>query len=173
MRWSTHMGRDARKYVNHPFYIDILKYGKENFKLDVLEICDKTSLIEKEQFYFDKLNPYYNLVRPANNNFEHEELKNRAVLNSNTPELVKKRKELYNSPLYVEYFRKVHIDKMRPVDMYLNGELLMSFISMQEASRYISDITTYIGKNKTSKIKAVCDGERETAYGYTWKYSKV
>ena len=29
------------------------------------------------------------------------------------------------------------------------------------------------GKNKTSKIKSVCDGERKSAFGYSWRYKKV
>lgn len=173
MRWTTHMGRDARKYRNHPFYIDIRKFGKENFELEILEECKKEDLLPREQFYFDELYPQYNIVRPAINNFKYEEIRIKAIENSNTPELVQKRKEKYNSSEYKEYFRHVHKDKMRPVDMYLNNVLIKHFISMQEASRYITETTDFIGKNKTSKIKAVCDGERNTAYGFSWMYSKV
>ena len=41
------------------------------------------------------------------------------------------------------------------------------------SSVYITENTNYKGKNKTSKIKAVCDGERTSAYGYQWEYNKV
>ncbi|WP_165571638.1 GIY-YIG nuclease family protein, partial [Cytobacillus praedii] len=54
MRYTTHMGRDARKYKDHPFYIDIMKYGKENFKIEILEECDRSKLLEREQYYYDK-----------------------------------------------------------------------------------------------------------------------
>lgn len=173
MRYTTHMGRDARRYVNHPFYKDIREFGKENFEIDVLEFCEREKLLEREQFYYDELHPEYNLVRPAENNFLYKEVQEKASKNSNTPYHVKKRKELYNTPEYKEYFRRVHTTQMKPVEMLLNGEILKSFISLQEAARYISDATEYKGKNKTSKIKAVCDGERKTAYGYKWRYSKV
>ncbi|MGM9986342.1 MAG: GIY-YIG nuclease family protein [Bacillaceae bacterium] len=172
-RYSTHIGRDARKYIDHPFYSDIRKYGKENFEIEILELCDRDELIEKEQYYYDILQPEYNKVRPAENNFMHVEVREKASRNSNTPQHIKIRKELYNSPEYKLYFQMVHKEKMKPVEM-LDGEVVINtFISMQEASRYISENTTFKGKNKTSKIKAVCDGERKSAYGYGWRYSKV
>lgn len=57
--------------------------------------------------------------------------------------------------------------------MIKDGLVVEKFISIQEASRYISKNYSYIGKNKTSKIKDVCDGNRRTAYGFVWRYSKV
>lgn len=173
MRFGTHMGRDARKYTDHPFYIDILEFGKENFKLDVLEICNKDSLLEREQHYYDLLNPTYNKVRPSKSNFYHKEVQKKATKNSNTPELIQQRKELFNTEEYQELFRTIHTSQMRPVDMIEDGLIINTFISMQEASRYITETTTYKGKNKTSKIKSVCDGERKSEYGYEWRYSKV
>ena len=51
-----------------------------------------------------------------------------------------------------------HEIKSNPVlSLYFH---LLEFISLQEASRYITENTNFKGKNKTSKIKAVCDGER-------------
>lgn len=174
MRFTTHMGRDARNYQHkHPFYKDIIEYGKDNFTLEILELCNREDLLSKEQHYYDLLNPEYNKVRPAENNFMHEEVQWKATRNSNTPELVQKRKELFNSPEYQELFRHMHTDKMKSVDMIKNNQLLNTFVSMQEAARYISETTNFQGKNKTSKIKAVCDGERKSAYGYNWRYSKV
>lgn len=173
-RYSTHLGRDARDYQNkHPFYSEIIKYGKENFVLELLEECDRELLIEREQYYYDKLKPVYNKVRPAENNFVHKEVQEKANRNSNTPELVKRRKELYNSPEYLDLFRHMHVNKMKSVDMIENDLLIRRFISLRDAARYISENFDYKGKNKTSKIKAVCDGERKTAYGYEWRYSKV
>jgi group I intron endonuclease len=40
----------------------LLKYGHENFSLTILEYCDIETVIEREQSYFDALNPEYNVL---------------------------------------------------------------------------------------------------------------
>lgn len=45
-------------------------------------------------------------------------------------------------------------------------------ITLGEAGRWIKENTKYKSKNPVSKIKAVCDGERPTAFGYKWRYKK-
>lgn len=39
-----------------------MKYGKENFKYEVLEECKEDELDEREKFYIEKLNPEYNVL---------------------------------------------------------------------------------------------------------------
>lgn len=43
-------------------YNSILKYGLQNFKLEILEYCEKVNaiLISKEQYFIDRLKPEYN-----------------------------------------------------------------------------------------------------------------
>ena len=41
----------------------MLKYGK--FRLDILEYCERSECIKREQFYIDTLNPYYNICTNA------------------------------------------------------------------------------------------------------------
>jgi group I intron endonuclease len=43
----------------------LLKYGHNNFKLEILEFCDKELLIEREDHYIKLLNPEYNLCPKA------------------------------------------------------------------------------------------------------------
>ena len=43
----------------------ILKYGYSNFSLSILEYCNKVDLTVREQYYFDKLNPVYNILKIA------------------------------------------------------------------------------------------------------------
>lgn len=50
-------------------YQAINKYGMQEFKLEILEYCDKTVTIEREQFYLDKLKPEYNLLKKAGSVF--------------------------------------------------------------------------------------------------------
>jgi group I intron endonuclease len=43
------------------------KYGEDNLEFKIIEICDRTKCIEREQFYFDTLNPEYNICKTAGN----------------------------------------------------------------------------------------------------------
>ena len=46
-------------------YSALLKYGYSNFSLEILEYCDSSNLIEREQFYMDLLRPEYNILKTA------------------------------------------------------------------------------------------------------------
>jgi len=43
-------------------------YGKENFNFQILEYCNTSVLIEREQFYIDTLHPAYNKRLTADSN---------------------------------------------------------------------------------------------------------
>lgn len=43
----------------------LLKYGHSKFSLEILEYCEANKVIEREQYYIDKLNPEYNLLKFA------------------------------------------------------------------------------------------------------------
>ena len=46
-------------------YKALIAYGFINFKLDILEHCEPSKLIEREQYYLDKLKPNYNILKIA------------------------------------------------------------------------------------------------------------
>jgi len=54
-------------------YLAIVKYGLENLTLEILEYCCKDATIEREQFYLDKFQPEYYLLKKAGSNlgFKH------------------------------------------------------------------------------------------------------
>ena len=43
----------------------LLKYGHNNFSLEILEYCSKDILLERENFYLDNLKPEYNILKFA------------------------------------------------------------------------------------------------------------
>lgn len=53
----------------------LIKYGYSNFSLTILEYCDKSDLLLREQYYFDKYNPQYNILKIAGSSlgFKHSE----------------------------------------------------------------------------------------------------
>lgn len=49
-----------------PIHSALLKYGHENFQLEILEyVSNKEDLIKREQFYIDSLTPEYNILKVA------------------------------------------------------------------------------------------------------------
>jgi len=53
----------------------LIKYGYSNFSMTILEYCDKSDLLVREQYYFDKFNPQYNILKIAGSSqdFKHSE----------------------------------------------------------------------------------------------------
>jgi len=177
-RFSNHLNRDARKqYGKDKFHTDVIDYGKENFKCELLEECHCDNLLEREQYYYDKLNPTYNQIRPCENPFKTDYVKKKARAAQQTDEHKEKRRKIHNSYEFKHKCKMINRNglhtKDKPVEMFWTDTLIISFSSISTAARWISKTTKFKGKNKTSKIKAVCDGERITAYGYKWRYRKV
>ncbi|KAG0122701.1 hypothetical protein HOY82DRAFT_272960 [Tuber indicum] len=53
----------------------LLKYGYDKFKLEILEYCEESVVIKREQFYLDLLKPMYNILLTAGSStgFKHTE----------------------------------------------------------------------------------------------------
>jgi hypothetical protein len=51
----------------------LLKYGYNNFSLDIIEYCEPSVLIKREQYYLDTLKPKYNILKKAGSSlgFKH------------------------------------------------------------------------------------------------------
>jgi len=43
----------------------LIKYGYFNFELEILEYCDVSDLLKREQYYIDSLKPIYNIAKIA------------------------------------------------------------------------------------------------------------
>jgi group I intron endonuclease len=56
-------------------YRALLAHGYDNFKLEILEHCEPSKVVEREQFYLDLLKPEYNIQKVAGSplGFKHSE----------------------------------------------------------------------------------------------------
>jgi len=56
-------------------YNGLLTYGYENFTLEILEYCDRSIVINREQFFIDHFKPEYNILSKAGSSlgFKHSE----------------------------------------------------------------------------------------------------
>jgi len=70
----------------------LLKYGYSNFKLEILEYCNKDEVIAREQYYLDLLLPKYNILKISGSSlgFKHSE------------ETIAKFKEIAKNRIYSE-----------------------------------------------------------------------
>ena len=62
-RWKEHKWPSRWKQCkNNPMYLDMRKYGIENFVFEVLEEVEIEKLKEKEQYFIETLKPAYNNI---------------------------------------------------------------------------------------------------------------
>lgn len=63
-------------YSKTTIHYALLKYGFDNFKLEILEYCEKgANPVNREQYYLDLLKPEYNILNQAGSllGFKHSE----------------------------------------------------------------------------------------------------
>lgn len=83
---SSMLNDRFRRYFNHSYLSSskrgaslickaLLKYGYAGFRLEILEYCPVSTVLDREQFYIDKLNPEYNILKIAGSNlgYKHSE----------------------------------------------------------------------------------------------------
>jgi len=81
---STNLSRRLSSYYSFSWLIlqkgsyicrALLKYGYYNFALEILEYCEPSKCISREQYYLDLLKPEYNILKTAGSTlgFKHAE----------------------------------------------------------------------------------------------------
>lgn len=65
-RWRKHLYH-LRKNNHHSKHLQASwnKYGPESFKFEIIELCESSISIQREQYYIDTLKPQYNTVHSA------------------------------------------------------------------------------------------------------------
>jgi group I intron endonuclease len=101
-RLRSYYNKNELKRNPRPIHHALLEYGHDNFTIEILEFCSKTEVVEREQFYFDLLNPEYNILKFAYSllGFRH------------SPENIEKFKNKIISPEHKELLSLVHKDKL-------------------------------------------------------------
>ena len=60
-RWASHKCQSTwNKHPNNSMYLDMRKYGVDNFEFQVIEVVESDSLKETEQQFIELLKPTYN-----------------------------------------------------------------------------------------------------------------
>lgn len=158
-RINQHFGTNCRKkYAKiNPFYGDIAQYGRDAFKVEILEYCEKDTKLETERKWYWKIHPEYNLVEPDECPFTHPEVREKSYLACHTEQGRINRIKAHNKGIYRERAQKDKIDKMKPCCAREPDGTVHAFRSRTEAAKWlnrnaalpsvISNITGAIRKN--------------------------
>jgi group I intron endonuclease len=68
-RFSSYFRYSYLRSANTAISKALIKYGHSNFKLEILEYCDPSEILSREQHYLDLLKPYYNILKIAGSSF--------------------------------------------------------------------------------------------------------
>ena len=163
---------------------DIEKYGWDAFTKEILEVCTRENVRERERFYIEsthavevgynitKATTYRDLMTDFNNRSwsDPEYRKRHSVLSSEI------QKERLKNPEYLAeksaQLKRFTDTLKKPVGMFAkDGALLGSFGGVREAERWLIENGVTKSRNASSAIADCATGGRhKTVYGYVWHY---
>ena len=144
-----------RRYFNHSYLSSskrgaslickaLLKYGYAGFRLEILEYCSISIVLDREQFYIDKLNPEYNILKIAGSNLGYKHSEASLKLMSDASKSRNESEEVLKFKREIMLERKLSSDHLER--MAKNNPLRMPII--------LSNIETGENKEFTSLIQA-------------------
>lgn len=126
---------------NRPIDRALLKYGFSRFSLYILEYCPSENVLEREQYYLDKIKPEYNIVEKAGSRvgYKHTEDSLAKMRNFVLSDEVKKRKA--NSTTNASAANRVPI-----IVENIKTKENLEYISMTEASKVLGVHKNAVGQ---------------------------
>lgn len=143
-RWGEHLSAlNSNRHFNYKLQDYYNKYPNENFKFSILEECSIDNLLKREQFYIDKLEPYFNIrlkigqkIYPyIKNNYETITIEN-LIKKYKLPSKLNIEDKFINSKHILENMYEFYDIFLDIKDVLSNCELL--FISSEYELRYSS-----------------------------------
>lgn len=66
LRWNKHRS-DLRLGKHHSTKLQNSwnKYGESDFRFDIIEYCEESQLVSREQFWLDEIRPFFNILQVA------------------------------------------------------------------------------------------------------------
>lgn len=161
LRWKEHRSAFKRQRgTNQYFQRAYNKYGLNAFDFLVIEFCEVSTLIEREQYWLDFYKSYdKNLGYNANKTAES----NRGLKHSEESR-EKIRKSKLGLKMSPEAKIGIYLANKKNVYMFdLSGVLIGGFDSVTKAANF-----TGVHKNN---ISACCRGKKQSMGGFMWSYS--
>ncbi len=168
-RINQHFGRACRLYKDKlDFYKDISDFGREFFTCTLLEKCTPENKIERERFWWEALQPEYNLIAPTNDPLRDPMVRKRSLEGTLCPENQARLNAIKQTPEYRKRLREAQSYKMRPCYGVSENDKTPCFQCITDAAKWVAAQKNKRTITVVNKIKAVLDGDRPTAYGYHW-----
>ena len=155
-------------------YQAISKYGLDNFTLEILEYSCKDSTIEREQFYLDKLQPEYNLLKKAGSNFgfKHSLLSRKKMSERALGRLVSEEIRLKRSEALTG--RKLSESAKEKIRSYRHTEEAKLRISLGNArARSVQITDTHTKETTTFSTMTLAAGHLKTTTATIGSYMKT
>lgn len=125
---------------NSNIYRSLIKNGYSNFKIEILEHCTLENLIDREQYYLDKLEPEYNILKKAGSlsGFKHSEATKELMslnrLNHSVSEETRER------------IAKALAKGNSTIVKNIKTNEIISFLSLRKAAEYLGIHHSYLAK---------------------------
>lgn len=175
-RFKEHI-KDSKKeqYKKRPLYNAINKYGIEHFSIKQLEECNFAESSIKEIYWIGKLNTYKNgynatLGGDSKNLYNYQEIAD--LYEKNNISIAKLAKQIQCDEHTISTALKQCGVKIKPASTFFSkkvaqldkktNNIINIYASCEEAERSF--------EKRGGHISQVCKGQRQSAYGYKWKY---
>ena len=125
------------------------KHGEDNFQYFILEYCQESNLISREQYYIDSIKPWYNIVQEVERLSFPEE--------SRTKMSISRKEGIANG--------SIRLYQEKPIYQYtLDGSYLREYKSIKEASE-VSGVTR-------SSINRFLEGKYKKGGNFLWSLTR-
>ena len=164
---------------NRKLYVAMNKYGINKFHVELIE--ETTNPEEREMYWIEYYNSFkngYNSTKGGNGkkSIDYEEIYSLFQEGYNSKEI----SQILNccEDTCFEALNQYNVSKQerqqrgREVIKHSILQLDKNTLEVLNTFSSVEDACTYLGKQPSGHIADVCNGKRNTAYGYKWKYKE-
>ena len=195
-RWKNHLKKASNcRYLKRA----LEKYGKENFKFDIICVCFDEDCNKYEQEYMDKYDTIvpngYNLRKAGNNGAHNEETKIKIsnilkLRYQNLTEEQKNKNKGVNNGMFGKQLSQEAKDNLskkmkenwekgvyKRENLSCRKKVICYSLDNEYISSYdsITDVVNKLDELKITKpeISMCCNNKRKTAKGFIWKFENT